>query len=251
MLNGLRNALYTAWGTLGRARWAAPLVALLRRVVRGVRSGWRTSIDTLASRPRTRPLARQAKLAADRARLELFYAGRDDPYGLAASAIETAKYKHTIDVLDGRRFARALEVGCAAGVFSERLAPFCEELVAVDISAVAVSKARRRLQSIPGAEARRLSIPSQMPEGSFDLIVCSDVLYYWEPHILVDALRRFEESLRPGGSLVALHYLGTPGQGTLMTANRVHDLLASHTTLERAVSETTDRYRLERFDKAA
>ena len=123
MLNGLGNAMYAARRLLGRKRWSPPFVSLFRGAVRSVRSGWRTSIDAMASRPRTRSAARTVKPTADKLTLEFLYAGRDDRYGLGTREIEAAKYQDAIEVLDGRRHARPLEVGFTAGVFSERLAP--------------------------------------------------------------------------------------------------------------------------------
>ena len=57
---------------------------------------------------------------------EGIFAGDDDPWSLASSAYEAAKFAHTIGVLDDRRYASALEIGCAHGVLTERLAPLCE-----------------------------------------------------------------------------------------------------------------------------
>lgn len=74
----------------------------------------------------------------------------DDPWDLASSAYEAAKFAHTHDVLPDRRYARALEIGCAHGVLTGYLAPLCDSLLAVDISAKALAQARARLGDQPG-----------------------------------------------------------------------------------------------------
>ena len=51
------------------------------------------------------------------------YAGDPDPWGFETSAYEQAKYAATIDALEGRRYATALEIGCSIGVLTARLAP--------------------------------------------------------------------------------------------------------------------------------
>ncbi len=74
------------------------------------------------------------------------FAGDDDPWSLADSAYEAAKFDRTFAALDDRHYARALEVGCAHGVLTRRLALLCDDLLSIDISARAVDLARARCQ---------------------------------------------------------------------------------------------------------
>ena len=71
------------------------------------------------------------------------YAGDPDPWGFETSAYEQAKYAATIDALEGRRYAGALEIGCSIGVLTARLAEHCDALLAVD-AAQAAADARAR-----------------------------------------------------------------------------------------------------------
>ena len=82
--------------------------------------------------------------------------------------------------LGGRRYKRALEVGCAEGDFTERLLKVSDRVSALDISPVALARARARLGGrVEFVEADvRLWTP---PQGSlFDLLVVADVLYYMD-----------------------------------------------------------------------
>ena len=150
---------------------------------------------------------------------------RPDPYGLAASPYEQAKYDLVIEVLDqlgtvkGR--SRVLEVGAGEGLLTARLADYAGELVAVDISETAVARARDALAGRANVVVERRTTPFDMPEGKFDLIVCSDVLYYWEPRIYRLGLDRLLARLRPGGRLLMLHYRGDFGQAG--AGDAVHD----------------------------
>jgi SAM-dependent methyltransferase len=152
---------------------------------------------------------------------------RRDPYGLATNGYEQSKYDLIIETLASGSYARGLEVGCGEGLLTERLAPLCRELVGVDISEAAIDRARALLA---GQEAgnrvslERRTLPFDILSGTFDLIVCSDVLYYWEPATLQVGLDRLLERLRPGGTLLLLHYLGGFGQAS--TGDAVHDLAA-------------------------
>lgn len=153
---------------------------------------------------------------------EQFYGAADDPYGFDTKPFEQAKYDELLGALPDGRYARALEVGCAEGAFTERLATRCDTVVGADISEVAIERARARFAGRPEIELQRRTLPLDFPDGTFDAIVCSDVVYLWERGIVETGLSTMVDRLRPGGALVLLHYLGTFGQP--MHANDVHDL---------------------------
>lgn len=152
---------------------------------------------------------------------EEFYGREADPYGFDRKPYEIAKYDDLLAALGDRRFARGLEVGCAEGAFTERMAPLCAELVAVDISETALDRARRRLAGTRGIVLERRTLPFDFPDGIFDLIVASDIINLWEPGTVDVGLARLMDRLRPGGLLVLLHYLGQFGQPT--AGSVVHD----------------------------
>jgi len=52
--------------------------------------------------------------------------------------------------------------------------------VAVDVAQAAVDAARARLAGRPGVDVGRASLPEAWPEGTFDLVVASEVLYYFD-----------------------------------------------------------------------
>ncbi|MBW0101205.1 trans-aconitate 2-methyltransferase [Pseudonocardia sp. KRD291] len=160
---------------------------------------------------------------------------RPNPYGIDANDYEQQKYDRVVEALAGRRFGRVLEVGCGEGDLSERLAGHTDDLVGVDISDAAVARARHR---VPSATFETRTLPGAMPEGTFDLIVCTDVLYYWEPVTLRVGLDRLLERLRPGGMLLAYHYRGDFGQ--IGTADAVHALLRGHPGTRGTVREDCD-----------
>jgi SAM-dependent methyltransferase len=139
------------------------------------------------------------------------YSGAVDPYQTASHTYEQTKYADILDVLGGRRYRRALEIGCSEGVFSAMLAPLCDELYAVDISEIAVGRARARLAGRDGVRVERRTLPLDFPDGPFDLIVCSDVLYLWPPEVLDIGLRSILSALGPDGLLLLQHFAGTFG----------------------------------------
>jgi SAM-dependent methyltransferase len=180
---------------------------------------------------------------------EALYAADEDPWGFATSPYERAKYDRTVAALGDRRFGAALEVGCSIGVLTARLAARCDRLLAVDVAPTAVARARARLAGVAGVTVERRGLPDEMPAGPFDLIVASEVLYYWDAPLLARGRRALRDALAPGGSLLAVHWRG-PVRHYPQGGDAVHDAIADDPgDLVHAVSERTDDYRLDRWDR--
>jgi SAM-dependent methyltransferase len=171
----------------------------------------------------------------DAAYFDELYLRERDPWGFESSAYERRKYRHTLAAIGapGRRVGRALEVGCSIGVFTELLAGRCDELM--------------RFRQNVRVEQREL--PEELPAGPWDLIVCSEVLYYWDAELLTQALPALVAELADGGSLLAVHW--RPATRTYpLLGDEVHDLLARELDdLEHARSATRAQYRLDRWDR--
>jgi SAM-dependent methyltransferase len=180
---------------------------------------------------------------------EALYAADPDPWDLATSPYERDKYDATIAALDGRRYGRGLEVGCSIGTLSERLAGVCDELVPLDAAPTAVARARRRLEGRPGVTVELRRAPDELPEGPFDLIVCSEVLYYWDDELLRRGVARLLERLAPGGSFLAVHWRG-PVRHYPQGGDAVHEALSSLLAgLVHARERVEPQYRLDRWDR--
>ena len=185
----------------------------------------------------------------ERSYFEDLYERDPDPWRFASSDYERDKYAHTLAALEGRRFETALEVGCSIGVFTEQLAWRCRDLVALDVSEQAVAAAAHRVRRRPWVRVERRSLPEETPAGPFDLIVCSEVLYYWSESLLAEGLDLLTAALRPGGLLLAVHFTDRtrtyPVQG-----HRVHELVRSHPSLTPVRGEDRPHYRLDLLERA-
>jgi len=175
------------------------------------------------------------------------YAGSEDPWAFATSAYEREKYGHTLAALGGRRFGRALEIGCSIGVFTEQLAAISTELLAIDVSALALARARRRLGSRPGVSFARMTFPEAMPDGPWRLIVCSEVLYYLDPPAFALALERLKIGLADGATVLAVHWRG-PTETYPLRGDEVHDRLVSELGPWHVLDDARPQYRLDRFE---
>lgn len=181
---------------------------------------------------------------------EDLYRRRPDPWEFETSDYERDKYARTLTALGppDRRFRRALEAGCANGVFTELLAPRCDRLIAVDASATAVGRAVERLADRGHVEIRRATLPEELPAGPFDLVVCSEILYYWNEALLRAFLTAAEALLAPGGSLLAVHW--RPETRTYpLRGDDVHRILADQLSLDHAYGEVAECFLIDRYDR--
>ena len=171
----------------------------------------------------------------------------EDPWGHVASPVEHERYRWTLATLSGRRFRSALEVGCSLGVFTEMLAEHCDDVLGVDISEVSVQRARERLGALEHVRVERRALPEDMPAGPFDLIVCADVICYWTPPRLLDALRALEGELAPGGALLLVHYRPEVRIQPLR-GDEAHDIVARETRLQHVSHDELGEHRLDLFE---
>jgi SAM-dependent methyltransferase len=178
---------------------------------------------------------------------EGLYAASGDPWNYRDSDYEREKYARTIAALPSGTLGAALEVGCSIGVFTERLAERCEQVLAVDFSPRALKYARARLQGLENVSLAEASFPEQAPDGPWDLIVCSEVLYYLDELALQAALRWLARQLRTGACVVAVSWRGV-GSGEPLRGDDVHDLVAKEFARWHVLDARRPGYRLDRFD---
>jgi SAM-dependent methyltransferase len=172
------------------------------------------------------------------------FTGDDDPWSLASSPYEAAKFDATIAAIDDRRYRSALEIGCAHGVLTARLAELCDTLTSIDISLRAVELARSRCAALPNVTITRCSFPAQAPDGAFDLVVLSEVVYYWDDADIERAAAAIRASAMPDCRIMLVHWTGDtdyPQTGDA-AVTKLRDRLGG-LAVERA--ESTDAYRLD------
>jgi predicted TPR repeat methyltransferase len=180
-------------------------------------------------------------------RFDSAYAADPDPWRVESSAYERRKREATLAALGDRRFGAALEVGCGTGVLSEELAQRCESVLACDLSAVALDLAAARLAAAPNVTLARRSFPEDLRPDGWDLIVCSEILYYLDQETFERALAWFALALRAGASLVAVHWRGS-GSSEPLRGDDVHERLRAELAAHHCQGVIAARYRLDRFE---
>jgi len=149
------------------------------------------------------------------------HTGSDDPWRYTTSWYEHRKRALTLAALPGLNYAAGLEIGCSIGTLSVELAQRCGSFLAVDASSAALAHAARRLEHLPAARTRHLTVPQDWPDGRFDLIVVSEVGYYLAPGELAELFERVEAALLPGGTLALCHWRH-PISGWELDGDSVH-----------------------------
>lgn len=191
------------------------------------------------------PATRAKRMTAER--FERHYEASADPWAYDTSVYEREKYAATLAALPSRPLARALEVGCSIGAFTELLAPRCAQLVAIDFSTRALELARERVGGVANVELAQAAFPEEIPAGAWDLVVCSEVLYYLDGAALLRAIGWLEEQLASGASLVAVSWRGI-GSEEPLHGDAVHDLLSVRLARWHAFDGRHPGYRLDCFD---
>lgn len=179
------------------------------------------------------------------------FASDDDPWGLASSSYEAAKFARTIAVLADRGYGRALEIGCAHGVLTRDLAPLCADLLSIDISARALDLARARCSDLPQVRFARADFPDYPPAAAaLDLAVLSEVAYYWSDADLARAATWLRDQITAGGRLILVHWVRETDYP--QTGDAAVEKLAAALGLAVAVehAERTDDYRLDLWRRA-
>jgi O-antigen/teichoic acid export membrane protein len=134
------------------------------------------------------------------------FAGKVDPWDYDSEP-EQERYRTALAMLDraraGRQFRNALEIGCAEGAFTELLVKRCLRLKAVDISPLALTRARARLGHCQTITFAQSDILRDRELGTFDLVVAMDVLHYFRrPGDLRCVQARIHRMLLPGSHLL-------------------------------------------------
>lgn len=177
------------------------------------------------------------------------YAASPDPYGLAERWYEARKYALTVALLPRERYHAAFEPGCSVGVLTARLAARCDSLLSCDLVPGAVASARARTAGLPGVRVEQRTVPRDWPPGTFDLIVLSELLYYFGDADLNQVLRLSAGALHRGGHLLAVHWRH-PAPDHPRTGDGVHLALAAYPGLTRLAHYRDQDFTAEVFARA-
>jgi len=155
---------------------------------------------------------------------EMKYEECEDPWSFAKSAYEQQRYEAILRAVGDRRYRRAFEPGCSIGVLSAKLAGICDSVEAMDISPTAVAQARERTKHLENVRTTCGALPTFIPQGTFDLIVFSEIGYYFTDEVLFAVALALANRICKSGVFLAAHWLGE-SPDHLLSGDRVHEIL--------------------------
>jgi SAM-dependent methyltransferase len=178
------------------------------------------------------------------------YARSPDPWGFTSRWYEQRKYALSLAMLPAQRYDRGFEPGCSIGVFTGQLARRCDHLLACDAAEAAVSSAARRLRDRAHVRVQQRALPAEWPGGTFDLVVLSELLYYFGDRDLRAVLGLAASSLRDGGTLLAVHWRH-PVPEYPRSGDSVHAALAAQPGLALLAAHTEADFRAEVYQRTS
>jgi SAM-dependent methyltransferase len=180
---------------------------------------------------------------------EARYQASSDPWEFSSSAYELARYQATLEALSRASYRRAFEPGCSVGVLTARLARRVNHLIACDISDTAVARAKVRCREFAHVEIYQGDAAVDPPEGTFDLMVFSELGYYFSADRLRTIVHRLADRLEPSGEFLAVHWLGD-SPDHLLHGDDVHEVLAQALPGERIGGSRHVGFRIDSWRRA-
>jgi cyclopropane fatty-acyl-phospholipid synthase-like methyltransferase len=191
-------------------------------------------------------LIQDLKFASSAAFFEAKYQQKTDPWDFSSSDYELRRYDAIIRAVAHRRYGRAFEPGCSIGVLTERLAAHCDEVYAIDFSPSASARAQARCAHLRQVEILCASLPEGTPAKDFDLLVLSEIGYYFAAQDWRRICTALIDSIPPGATVLAAHWLGH-SQDHRISGDEVHEILLSHAKLRVEHAEREPNMRLDRL----
>jgi hypothetical protein len=181
-------------------------------------------------------------MSLDGSYFDRLYEADADPWQFRTRDYESRKRKLTLACLPDPHYGSCFEPGAAIGVLSAELAGRCDQVLAMDISAAALRLAEEDLPK--NVLLRQGAVPRDWPDGSFDLVVLSEVGYYLDS---ADCLELARLAVLNAHDLVAVHWRHPVAEYPL-SGDEVHELLteaALGAGMRRLVDHREDDLRLD------
>jgi hypothetical protein len=178
---------------------------------------------------------------------ESMYANDRDPWNFANSEYELRKYALTIASLPRANYHNAFEPGCSIGILSKLLATRCDQLLSTDIIGEALDQAITRLKPDDNVRVEALSIPDQWPREIFDLIVLSEIGYYFDVEQLRQIVTLIGETTELGAHIIGVHWRGETDYPR--SADDVHEQINDSEIFRRVVQHSEAEFRLDVWER--
>ncbi len=176
------------------------------------------------------------------------YADSDDPWNFLHSDYEKRKYALTVASLPKELYANAFEPGCSVGVLTELLAARCHRLLAADFMSIPLLCASNRLAARDNVQFEERNIPDDWPDEIFDLVVLSEIAYYFDDAALANITELIVSTTVVGAHVVGVHWRGQTNYP--LSGDRAHEIIAQNAALQLKVHHAEDDFVLDVWERA-
>jgi SAM-dependent methyltransferase len=168
---------------------------------------------------------------------ERMYRATKDPWAFGSSEYEQQRYATILNFVPEGTFRRVFEPGCSVGELTAQLAKRCGFVTAIDIADAAIQTARDRCRGFDNVDLHQGSLLDDIPTGPFDLVVFSEIGYYFAKSQLIDIGSTLASRIAPQGQLLAAHWTGV-SPDHLLGGEDVHQILREHLPMEHVHTES-------------
>ena len=172
------------------------------------------------------------------------YSTASDPWSFETSAYEQNRYTCLLQALGRSSYGVIYEPGCSVGALTARLAMRAERVIATDISPSAVKRATARCAQFSNVEIACEDIAKYTSVGSLDLVVFSEIGYYFEPTELSRISSVLARDLRAKGEFIAVHWLGH-SEDHVLSGDDVHATLKGTVPLRWVKGKRHEHFRID------
>jgi len=184
--------------------------------------------------------------ASSPAFFEAKYRRKLDPWNFLKSPYERVRYDAILNAFRGLHYHRVFEPGCSIGALTIRLANVCDEIEASEFSPTAAKEARKRCEGLSNVRIRCRALSEEEDFGRFDLVVLSEIGYYFSAPDWRELSERCVATMNSGSTLLAAHWLGNSTDHQI-SGDEVHGILASNVRLHLEHSERHEFFRIDRW----
>lgn len=140
-----------------------------------------------------------------------------DAWNFETSAYERERHAFLAGLIADRRYPRAVEIGCGSGCLTALLRGLADHVLAIDVAAPAIERARTRAAAEPGGGTVEFLAANAMEHdfaasGPWDLVVLTETIYslgwlypFFDLGLFASHLA---ESLASGGRLLLANTYG-------------------------------------------
>jgi SAM-dependent methyltransferase len=180
---------------------------------------------------------------------EAQYASTEDPWKFETSPYEQNRYESILRALSRGHYTAVYEPGCSIGVLTAKLAAIADHVIATDIASKAISHAHRRCEDLANVALVCDDVTTFTPDVAPDLVVFSEIGYYFDAGELTRTASRLAGFLHPHGEFVAAHWLGSSADH-ILHGDEVHEILKACVPLNWVKGERYARFRIDCWEKS-